>query len=35
MCGFAGILKRHGGLVKVEIEARLRAMGQQIAHRGI
>ncbi|ETX01993.1 MAG: hypothetical protein ETSY1_05280 [Candidatus Entotheonella factor] len=34
MCGFAGILKRQGRLVKEETEARLRVMGQQIAHRG-
>jgi asparagine synthase (glutamine-hydrolysing) len=34
MCGFAGILKRQGRLVRQEIEATLRAMGQQITYRG-
>ena len=33
MCGFAGILKREG-LTEHQIEGKLRAMGQQIAHRG-
>ena len=33
MCGFAGVLKREG-IMGQEIEPILRAMGQQIAHRG-